>query len=92
VLPFFIVRCTCTCIPGGLGIAVDYIRSGMPAALLESAAWRKSSFSGAIGNCVEVADLPAGRVAVRDSQDPGGPALVYARTGLTALVACVKSW
>jgi hypothetical protein len=39
--------------------------------------WRKSSRStGAGGNCVEVAFLE-GAVAVRDSKDPDGPALVF---------------
>lgn len=34
--------------------------------------WRRSSYSSADGNCVEVrADLDA----VRDSKDPGGPEL-----------------
>lgn len=32
--------------------------------------WRKSSKSLANGNCVEVADSPAGLVLVRDSRDP----------------------
>ena len=36
--------------------------------------WAKSSYSFANGNCVEVARLP-GVVAVRDSEDPGGPVL-----------------
>lgn len=42
------------------------------------AAWRKSSYSsGNGGQCVEVATgLPA-IVAVRDSQDPAGPALAF---------------
>jgi hypothetical protein len=75
-----------------VGMAVDHIRGGMPAALLDGAVWRKSSFSGAIGNCVEMANLPSGRVAVRDSKNPGGPALVCAGRGLTALVACVATW
>ena len=45
---------------------------------LSRASWRKSSFSGAAGsNCVEVADLDDGYVAVRDSKDPQGPALVF---------------
>jgi hypothetical protein len=39
---------------------------------ITGARWRKSSFSGENGNgdgCVEVAFLPAGRVAVRDTKD-----------------------
>jgi hypothetical protein len=34
-------------------------------------AWVKSSLSFANGNCIEVADLPGGHVAVRNSRDPG---------------------
>jgi hypothetical protein len=45
---------------------------------LSRASWRKSSFSGAAcSNCVEVADLDGGWVAVRDSKDPCGPVLVF---------------
>jgi Domain of unknown function (DUF397) len=44
---------------------------------LTGAEWRKSSFSGNNGgNCVEVARNLPGVVAVRDSKDPGGGALV----------------
>ncbi|MFD0886033.1 DUF397 domain-containing protein [Streptosporangium algeriense] len=40
--------------------------------------WRKSSLSSADGgNCVEVASLPEGGHAVRDSKDPSGPALAF---------------
>lgn len=45
---------------------------------LSRAQWRKSSYSGNSGNCVEVADL-GHDVAVRDSKDPYGPVLVIAR-------------
>jgi hypothetical protein len=42
------------------------------------AVWSKSSFSGgAEQNCVEVAELNAGGVAVRHSKYPCGPALTF---------------
>ena len=45
---------------------------------LTDAVWRKSSFSGGSGqNCVEVARLAAGDVAVRHSKHPSGPALTF---------------
>ncbi|WP_329235851.1 DUF397 domain-containing protein [Streptomyces canus] len=46
---------------------------------LPGAAWVKSSYSGSDqSQCVEVADVrqPLGRIAVRDSKDPAGPALL----------------
>jgi hypothetical protein len=45
-------------------------------AALAVARWRKSSHSGDEGACVEMAVLP-GTVAVRDSKDPSGPALLF---------------
>jgi hypothetical protein len=49
-------------------------------ASLPSARWRKSRHSNPSGDCVEVAELLSGHVAVRDSRDPDGPALVFARS------------
>ena len=37
---------------------------------LTSAVWRKSSYSGDSGNCVETATNLPGKVLVRDSKDP----------------------
>ncbi|MEU7863459.1 DUF397 domain-containing protein [Nonomuraea sp. NPDC049141] len=45
---------------------------------LATAAWRKATASGGTGgNCVEVAPLTGGRVAVRDSKDRSRHALVF---------------
>ena len=38
--------------------------------------WRKSSYSGTNGGCVEVAHAPAG-VLVRDSKKTSGPTLAF---------------
>ena len=38
--------------------------------------WRTSSYTGASGDCVEIAQLADGGWAVRDSKDPTGPALL----------------
>jgi len=44
---------------------------------LAGAQWRKSSYSGGSGgNCVEVATNLPGVVAIRDSKNPGAPALL----------------
>lgn len=51
-------------------------------------AWFKSSYSGDQGSCVEVADARAatGKVMVRDSKDPYGPALAFPPEAFAALV------
>ena len=55
---------------------------------LSGAAWRKSSRSSGSGSgdCVEVADNLPGVVAVRDSKDPRGPALVFPPTAWAAFL------
>ncbi|MFD7131170.1 DUF397 domain-containing protein [Streptomyces sp. NPDC059894] len=52
--------------------------------------WIKSSHSNAEGNCVELAVLEGGGVAVRNSRDPEGPALVYTPAEVAAFVAGAK--
>ncbi|TDD00558.1 DUF397 domain-containing protein [Nonomuraea deserti] len=43
------------------------------AAELETAQWRKSSFSGANGgDCIEVAQLSGDRFGIRDTEQPDG--------------------
>ena len=58
---------------------------------LKAAEWRKSSFSGAAQNCIEVARNLPGIVAVRDSKDPDGPALAVSRSCWVAFTGWVKA-
>ena len=53
---------------------------------LAGAVWVKSSRSATNGNCVEVAFLGEGRVALRDSKDPQGPALRFTHSEWIAFV------
>jgi hypothetical protein len=65
--------------------------NGMPADRLTMARWRKSQASNPSGSCVEIAELPGGKVAVRNSRDKSGPALVYRRGELAAFLRGVKN-
>lgn len=64
--------------------------NGIAASDLVDAQWRKSSHSNSQGNCVEFAELADGSVAVRNSRFPDGPALVYTRAEISALLAGAK--
>jgi hypothetical protein len=64
--------------------------NGMPAGQLTGAAWRKSHRSNSQGTCVEVASLPGGGVAVRNSRFPAGPALIYTQAEIDAFLRGAK--
>lgn len=64
--------------------------NGVQASSITGVRWIKSARSNQSGNCVEVAMLPDGGVAVRNSRHPDGPALVYTRAELTAFVEGAK--
>ena len=53
------------------------IHNGISAAQLEGATWRKSQRSNSQGACVELARLDSATVAMRNSRDPQGTALIY---------------
>jgi Domain of unknown function (DUF397) len=55
-----------------------------------AAAWRQSSRQSASGQSVEVADLPDGGWAVRDSKNPDGPILFFTPAEREAFVEGVK--
>ena len=57
---------------------------------LHAARWYKSQASNSQGNCVELARLSGGQVAVRNSRHPGGPALIYTRDEMVAFIAGAK--
>ncbi|MQA14862.1 MAG: DUF397 domain-containing protein [Pseudonocardiaceae bacterium] len=54
------------------------------------APWRKATYSGSENACVEVAPLPDGDRAVRDSKDPHGPALIFTPAEWAAFTAGVR--
>jgi hypothetical protein len=56
---------------------------------LTGATWRKALASQQGGECVEVAGVP-GVIAIRDSKNPNGPALVFPRSVFGAFAAQVK--
>ncbi|MEV6326461.1 DUF397 domain-containing protein [Streptomyces sp. NPDC051909] len=59
---------------------------------LDTAAWRKSRYSGASnGDCVEVSDDFPGVVPVRDSKATDGPALVFRASAWSAFVTDLKN-
>jgi hypothetical protein len=49
---------------------MTHLKADLYALDLTDTTWTKSSASGAEGDCVEVAELPGGGRAVRDSKNP----------------------
>ncbi|MCF6472112.1 DUF397 domain-containing protein [Nonomuraea sp. MG754425] len=57
---------------------------------LTAATWRKSSFSGDNGNCLEIAPLSGGRVGIRDTERPDRLPFVVSASVWTAFTQGVK--
>ena len=66
-------------------------RGAVRADQLGTVEWRKSRASNPRGDCVELAGLAGGGVAVRNSRDPHGPVLLYTRAEIAAFVLGAKA-
>ena len=64
--------------------------NGASASDIIGVSWQKSRRSNSQGNCVELASLPTGQIAIRNSRCPDGPALVYPQAEIAALIRSVK--
>jgi hypothetical protein len=69
---------------------MSQLPSDIAARHLPELAWQKSRRSNPSGNCVEMAALPGGGVAVRNSRHPDGPALIYTRDEILAFLRGAK--
>ena len=58
---------------------------------LSRAEWRKSSYSGQSGNCVQVARNLSGLVAVRDSEAPDGAKLVVPQETWQVFITAMRA-
>ena len=67
------------------------IVNGVPAPALGAVDWRKSARSNSQGNCVELGRLVDGRIGMRDSKHPSGPALVFAADEIASWLGDLKS-
>ena len=66
-------------------------RNGMPAASLGAEGWVKPWSSPNGGDCLEAKKLPGGRVALRQSTDPDGPALILEPNEIRAFITGAKT-
>jgi hypothetical protein len=67
------------------------IRNGIPASDLGAGGWVKPWSSPNGGDCLEAKKLPGGRVALRQSTDPAGPALILEPGEIRAFVTGAKT-
>ncbi|MFG2116634.1 DUF397 domain-containing protein [Streptomyces sp. NPDC048718] len=67
------------------------VENGVRADEIEGVRWRKASASVGMGECVEVAALGKGEIALRNSRFPSGPALVFTPQEWRAFLAGAKA-
>ena len=67
------------------------IYNGISATRLDGAVWRKSARSNSQGACVELARLDSTTVAMRNSRDPEGTALIYPADAVRAMVSALRA-
>ncbi|GAA0367228.1 DUF397 domain-containing protein [Streptomyces olivoreticuli] len=70
---------------------MDRIYNGMPATDLGTEGWSKPWSGGNGGSCVEAMRLGDGRVALRQSTDPEGPALIYTHHEIESFIRGAKA-
>jgi hypothetical protein len=68
----------------------DQLYNGMPAESLGTEGWYRPWSGGNGGSCVEAMKLPGGRIALRQSTDPQGPALLYTTAEIAAFIQGAK--
>jgi len=69
----------------------DPIRNGVPADSLGTDGWHKPWSGTNGGACLEAKKLPGGRVALRQSTDPTGPALILQPREISAFIHGAKT-
>ena len=66
-------------------------RNGLPATSLGPEGWVKPWSGPNGGDCLEAKKLPGGRVALRQSTDPNGPALILEPNEIRAFIDGAKA-
>jgi hypothetical protein len=69
---------------------MQHTRTGMPAASLGLDGWTRP-WSDNGGSCLEAKKLPGGQVALRQSTDPDGPALILEPAEMRAFIDGAKA-
>jgi hypothetical protein len=63
----------------------------MASSLLTAVTWQKSHHSNPSGECVEMAALPGTEIAIRNSRDPDGLALICTKAEVGAFIQGAKN-